>query len=120
MRILIATSASGGHVFPALAVALWLIDKGWEVSWLGTTHGMEGGHRLAREASSISVGEIWRVIDGPWAPPAKGAGGGSISICFNSIWEDVEKAIAGVVDNISLANLCRRAEVQRKVLDFTI
>jgi UDP-N-acetylglucosamine--N-acetylmuramyl-(pentapeptide) pyrophosphoryl-undecaprenol N-acetylglucosamine transferase len=32
---------TGGHVFPALAVAQLLIEKGWEVSWLGTHKGLE-------------------------------------------------------------------------------
>ena len=33
---------TGGHVFPALAVALSLLEKGWQVSWLGTQKGLEG------------------------------------------------------------------------------
>jgi len=33
---------TGGHVFPALAVAQTLIEKGWQVSWLGTQKGLEG------------------------------------------------------------------------------
>jgi len=32
---------TGGHVFPALAVAGSLIEKGWQVSWLGTQKGLE-------------------------------------------------------------------------------
>jgi UDP-N-acetylglucosamine--N-acetylmuramyl-(pentapeptide) pyrophosphoryl-undecaprenol N-acetylglucosamine transferase len=40
-RIVIMAGGTGGHVFPALAVALWLIEKGWDVSWLGTHKGLE-------------------------------------------------------------------------------
>jgi len=32
---------TGGHVFPALAVAELLMEKGWQVSWLGTQKGLE-------------------------------------------------------------------------------
>jgi UDP-N-acetylglucosamine--N-acetylmuramyl-(pentapeptide) pyrophosphoryl-undecaprenol N-acetylglucosamine transferase len=32
---------TGGHVFPALAVAELLLEKGWQVSWLGTQKGLE-------------------------------------------------------------------------------
>lgn len=40
-RIVIMAGGTGGHVFPALAVAQLLIDKGWQVSWLGTHKGLE-------------------------------------------------------------------------------
>lgn len=32
---------TGGHVFPALAVAQWFLEQGWTVSWLGTQKGLE-------------------------------------------------------------------------------
>ncbi len=40
-RIVIMAGGTGGHVFPALAVARELIDRGVEVSWLGTERGLE-------------------------------------------------------------------------------
>jgi UDP-N-acetylglucosamine--N-acetylmuramyl-(pentapeptide) pyrophosphoryl-undecaprenol N-acetylglucosamine transferase len=40
-RIVIMAGGTGGHVFPALAVALKLKDNGWDVSWLGTQRGLE-------------------------------------------------------------------------------
>lgn len=39
--ILIMAGGTGGHVFPALAVADYLRDKGWRVVWLGTRAGLE-------------------------------------------------------------------------------
>lgn len=40
-RIVIMAGGTGGHVFPALAVAQELQRRGAEVSWLGTRHGIE-------------------------------------------------------------------------------
>ncbi|SJM93778.1 N-acetylglucosaminyl transferase [Crenothrix polyspora] len=40
-RIVIMAGGTGGHVFPALAVAQLLMEKGWQVSWLGTHKGLE-------------------------------------------------------------------------------
>lgn len=40
-RALIAAGGTGGHVYPALAVAGLLIEQGWSVDWVGTERGIE-------------------------------------------------------------------------------
>ena len=40
-KILIMAGGTGGHVFPALAIARYLLDKGVAVTWLGTQSGLE-------------------------------------------------------------------------------
>lgn len=40
-RLLIMAAGTGGHIFPGLAIADTMRARGWSVSWLGTTHGME-------------------------------------------------------------------------------
>jgi UDP-N-acetylglucosamine--N-acetylmuramyl-(pentapeptide) pyrophosphoryl-undecaprenol N-acetylglucosamine transferase len=39
--ILVMAGGTGGHVFPALAVARWLADAGFRVVWVGNHGGME-------------------------------------------------------------------------------
>jgi len=40
-RIVIMAGGTGGHIFPALAVAQELKQQHWQVSWIGTEQGME-------------------------------------------------------------------------------
>jgi len=40
-KALIAAGGTGGHVYPALAVASVLTQQGWTVNWLGTERGIE-------------------------------------------------------------------------------
>ena len=40
-HLLIMAAGTGGHIFPGLAIADTMRARGWQISWLGTTHGME-------------------------------------------------------------------------------
>ncbi len=40
-RLLIMAAGTGGHIFPGLSIARAMQARGWQVSWLGTTQGME-------------------------------------------------------------------------------
>jgi UDP-N-acetylglucosamine--N-acetylmuramyl-(pentapeptide) pyrophosphoryl-undecaprenol N-acetylglucosamine transferase len=42
-HLLIMAAGTGGHIFPGLAIADTMRARGWQVSWLGTRHGMEAG-----------------------------------------------------------------------------
>ena len=40
-KILLMAGGTGGHIFPALAVADYLSKQGWQTHWLGSENGME-------------------------------------------------------------------------------
>ena len=40
-HLVVMAAGTGGHIMPGLAVAREMQSRGWSVSWLGTSHGME-------------------------------------------------------------------------------
>jgi UDP-N-acetylglucosamine--N-acetylmuramyl-(pentapeptide) pyrophosphoryl-undecaprenol N-acetylglucosamine transferase len=40
-HLVVMAAGTGGHIIPGLAVATEMMSRGWTISWLGTTHGME-------------------------------------------------------------------------------
>lgn len=58
-RIVIMAGGTGGHVFPALAVAQELELRGWEVSWLGTRKGLE-----SRVVPANGIEMDWLAVEG--------------------------------------------------------
>lgn len=60
-RIVIMAGGTGGHVFPALAVAQEMARQGWEVSWLGTRKGLEA---KVVPANGIAIAIDWLSVAG--------------------------------------------------------
>lgn len=58
-RIVIMAGGTGGHVFPALAVAEEMRHRGWQVSWLGTEKGLE-----ARVVPASNIDIDWLAVAG--------------------------------------------------------
>ncbi|HEY4319190.1 MAG TPA: undecaprenyldiphospho-muramoylpentapeptide beta-N-acetylglucosaminyltransferase [Herbaspirillum sp.] len=56
-RLLIMAAGTGGHIFPGLAIADTMRARGWQVSWLGTTHGMEQ-NLVPRHGNGIEMDSI--------------------------------------------------------------
>lgn len=73
-RALVMAGGTGGHIFPGLAVAAALQDRGWRVHWLGTPESMESRlvppQGFAFEAIDFGGvrGKGWRSL---WTLPAR-------------------------------------------------
>ncbi|MEH8097455.1 undecaprenyldiphospho-muramoylpentapeptide beta-N-acetylglucosaminyltransferase [Gallibacterium anatis] len=56
-KLLVMAGGTGGHVFPAIAVANVLQQQGWQVEWLGTKDRMEA-HLVPKHGIAIHFIEI--------------------------------------------------------------
>lgn len=86
--------------------------------------GVGGGYYLARPASQITLGQIFRVLDGPVAPikcvsqmAYEPCGCPDEETCgLRLAMSDVRNAIAGILDNTSLEDIIKRQNSIRKNL----
>jgi Rrf2 family protein len=74
--------------------------------------GVHGGYTLARAPERIKMGEILRTLEGPIAPMVCVSEGASEAVCglethcsTRLMWLQVGKAIASVLDRMTLAEL---------------
>jgi UDP-N-acetylglucosamine--N-acetylmuramyl-(pentapeptide) pyrophosphoryl-undecaprenol N-acetylglucosamine transferase len=72
-RILIMAGGTGGHIFPAKAVASALSEAGWQVHWLGTATRMEaslvpqfGWPFHAIDVAGLRGKSVFSLIKAPW------------------------------------------------------
>jgi Rrf2 family protein len=79
---------------------------------VGGTRGVHGGYRLARAPEGITVGDIYRVLEGEVAPVEctaedylPGACGREPVCLSRDIWARVQAAILGVLDSTTLDDL---------------
>ncbi len=81
--------------------------------------GAEGGYLLARAPESITVGEVLRYVEGPLQ---KGRQRKKSDGPFTAMWQDVDRAVAGIIDHTTFGDLARSwAEKQNKfVLNWEI
>jgi len=86
--------------------------------------GVGGGYYLARSAKEITLGQIFRVLDGPVAP-IKCVSQMSYEPCgcpdeetcgLRLVMGDVRNAVADILDNTSLADVTKRQHTVRKKL----
>jgi Rrf2 family protein len=115
--VLIATLSQEESIPLKFLEAILLDLKGHGL--LESKKGKGGGYRLSRPPSTITVGSVIRLIEGPLAPlPCASETAFSpcpecpdIETCgTRMIMRDVRDAIAAVLDNTTLAELIRRVD----------
>lgn len=87
--------------------------------------GKIGGYYLAKPPAAIKVGEIARYIDGPTEPIAcaekkYGGCGDAYKCVFRSVWQEVAKATAAIIDNISFEDLIQKTKTRTTLVSYQI
>ena len=90
--------------------------------FLHSKMGVGGGYYLAKPPSEITLGQIFRVLDGPLAPircvsqmAYEPCGCPDEQTCgLRLVMGDVRSAISNILDQTSLADVSRRQEVARQ------
>src|ERR1700716_2526198 len=87
--------------------------------------GVRGGYRLSRGPENITVGDVYRILEGEVAPvdcTAEDYLPGACardSVCMSrSIWERVQAAILGVLDSTTLDDLLISDALQHAAAQF--
>ncbi len=87
--------------------------------------GIGGGYYLARQPEDINLGQIVRVLDGPLAPircvsqmAYEPCGCPDERTCgLRMVMGDVRNAIANILENTSLADVTKRVDMARALLE---
>ncbi len=89
--------------------------------------GTEGGYVLARHPSQISVGDVIRNVSGPFVQLSCLDSGNFADMCerqstchFKSIWSDLDRAIASVLNNVTFEDLARKARAGQQQVMYHI
>jgi Rrf2 family protein len=105
----IAEVAARQHIPPRfLEMILAQLKQG---GFVESRRGADGGYRLAKQPSAITVGDVIRFIDGPIAPVDCVSQSRPKPCTFDrecsffSFWKRAREALAGVLDGTSLADL---------------
>src|SRR5579859_6838571 len=89
------------------------------------TRGVHGGYRLSRGPELITVGEVYRVLEGEVAPVdctaehyLPGTCGRDLVCMSRSVWDRVQAAILGVLDSTTLDDLVITEALQHAAAHF--
>lgn len=86
-----------------------------KAGYVKSVRGAQGGYTLIKDPADISVGDIIRIMEGPIAPVDCLLGDSedneycdrADSCVTRGVWAKLRDSISGVLDSISLADLCK-------------
>jgi Rrf2 family protein len=79
--------------------------------------GKLGGYTLAVAPAELKVGEIIRLIDGPWTKPQSKAG---LASPLQHLWTQAESALSTVYDGTTIEDLVNHYQIATGRTDYCI
>jgi Rrf2 family cysteine metabolism transcriptional repressor len=97
------------------------------VDLVRSRRGTEGGYTLGRPPGQVTVGDVIRAVSGPFVQLSCLDSGNFADDCekqnacqFKPIWAEVNRAISGVLNNITYEELVRRERSTQRQLMYHI
>ena len=80
-----------------------------------SSRGAQGGYQLTKDPKDIRIGDIIRILEGPIAPTecviTEETDCRNADKCVTRlIWKEVKESLEGVLDNITLQDMCDKAK----------
>ena len=96
-----------------------------KAGYVRSTRGAQGGYKIAGDPSQYTIGMILRLTEGSLCPVACMEGDvndcGRCDTCETLwIWKKLNRAIEGVVDGITIADLVERHHERENNLNYSI
>ncbi len=88
------------------------------MGFVESVRGKQGGYRIAKAPNKISFGEMIRNIGGPLLPVANSAT--KKESVFATIWDEVEEAMAKVLDKITFEDIVNKARGMERAIVYQI
>ncbi len=90
---------------------------------VSSVRGPQGGHMLARPASSITVNQVFEALEGPLSPidclDDSVRCSFSRACAIQDLWSEVQTAVSGVLSSVSIADLAsRQAAMSRPAMYY--
>ncbi|MGQ9631267.1 MAG: RrF2 family transcriptional regulator [bacterium] len=95
-----------------------LLAKLRKAGLVNTVRGSKGGYILSRKPEEISVGEVYRVLEGPIAIVRcvyNNTYCDRVATCpSRPVWKEISEAISRFLDSVSLRDLCEGRVADRR------
>jgi Rrf2 family protein len=83
---------------------------------IDSLRGPQGGHRLSREPSKITILDALVALEGPLMPPDSGAESAAINVIdreiIRGVWQNMREVLQAHLGSVTLEDLCQRKRLR--------